>query len=321
MDVLILGSGGLGSVYGGLLAAAGHTVTLVARGAQLAAIRSHGLTLQTPNGIVKPRLRVVEKPAEVSSADIAFVTVKAKDTDSILGASKNLYDETVFASLQNSGNKDTVLASYVGSANVVGAATIVAGALIEPGIVKQTYGGHTWFGELPSGTSKRVENFASALNEAGLPASTTEDITMVKWVKLAHYCAYAGVSCLTRLRLAQIWLDPQLSRIYIRALRECAQVMKAKGITPQKIDGLPPLPKILVTPDEILIQQLASLGKTLAARRATETISMLQDLLKGKKTEADQTLGYVTAQANEHHVEVPTLQTMYTLIRGLERSC
>jgi 2-dehydropantoate 2-reductase len=262
----------------------------------------------------------VEKPAEVSSADIAFVTVKAKDTDSILGASKNLYDGTVFASLQNSGNKDTVLASYVGSANVVGAATIVAGALIEPGIVKQTYSGHTWFGELPSGTSKRVENFASALNEAGLPASTTENITMVKWVKLAHYCAYGGVSCLTRLRLAQIWLDPELSRIYIRALRECAEVMKAKGITPQKIDGLPPLPKILVTPDEVLIQQLASLGKTLADRRASETISMLQDLLKGKKTEADQTLGYVTAEANGHHVEVPTLQTMYTLIRGLERS-
>jgi len=109
----------------------------------------------------------------------------------------------------------------------------VAGTLVKPGVVEATFIGRTWLGEVPRGTSERVEGLTAVLDGAGLPAVAAADITAVKWVKLIQFCAYAGVSALTLLRLYEITQDPRLLEVHIELLREGGRVMKAAGTEPE----------------------------------------------------------------------------------------
>jgi 2-dehydropantoate 2-reductase len=318
MKLVVLGAGALGCVYGGMLAQAGHDVTLVARGEHYAAMKNDGLTILTSSGSLRPALKVVDAPRAVKESDVAFVTVKARDTSGILEASKHLFERTVFVSFQNSGEKDEILSRYVGARNVIGGVAMVAGTRVRPGVVEATYVGRTWLGELPRGTSERVERLTAVLDSAGLSAIAADDITAVKWVKLIQYCAYAGVSALTRLRFYEIAQDPRLLEVYIELLREGGRVMKAAGTEPEDQKGLPPIKKFMELPKDALIQEYSEKSKGFRSRH--ETISMLQDVLRSRPTEADDTLGYVIRKAAENGVDTPVMSSVHALIRGLETS-
>ncbi len=314
----MLGAGALGCVFGGKLAQAGHDVTLVARGEHYSVMKNDGLTILTQKGSLRPALTVVDDPQEVNESDVALVTVKARDTPGILQASKHLFDRTTFVSFQNSGEKDELLSQHVEAKNVVGGATMVGATLVKPGLVEETFMGKTWLGELPQGTSERVEHLSKALSDAGLSADATANIAAVKWAKLIQYCAFASMSALTRLRLYKIMQDPTLLDTYIELLREGCRVMKATGIEPEDYRGLPPIRKIMELPKEVLMQEYLERSKKLTS--AHERVSMLQDVLRNRPTEADATLGYVIRKAAENGIDTPIMNAVYALIHGLETS-
>jgi len=318
MRFVVLGAGALGCVFGGRLAQAGHEVTLVARGEHFTAMKNDGLTLLTQNGSFRPALRVVDAPQTVKESDVTLVTVKARDTAEILLASKHLFDRTMFVSFQNSGEKDELLCRYVGAKSVIGGASMVGATLVKPGLVEETFKGKTWLGELPRGTSERAEQLCKVLDDAGLSTDATANIAAVKWAKLIQYCAFASISALTRLRLYNIMRDPTLLDTYIELLREGSRVMKAAGIEPEDYKGLPPVKKILELPKEVLIQEYLERSQKLTSSH--EKVSMLQDVLRSRPTEADATLDFVIKKAAEEGVNTPIMKAVYALIHGLETS-
>jgi 2-dehydropantoate 2-reductase len=302
------------------LAEAGHDVTLVARGENYTALKNDGLTILTSEGSLKPRVRVTDTLCSVGDSDVAFVTVKARDTERILEDSRHLFKRAVFASFQNSADKDEILLRSVGPSNTIGGVSIVGGTLVRPGVVEYTAAGNTWIGELPNGKSERAEKLAKILNEAHIPTEVAVDITAVKWVKLIQFCAYAGLSALTRLRWHQISIDRNLTEVYIRLVREGASVMKVLGIEPADYKHLIPLKKIVELPNDVLIEEYAKRAKALRERRLIVTVSMLQDVLREKPLEIEETIGYLVNKASELHVEVPTMRIIYSLLRGLQAS-
>ncbi len=320
MKFVILGAGALGAIYGALLAEAHHDVSLVARGENYTVMSSNGLTIQTSKGSLKPNLRVVQNPKEVGKADVAFVTVKARDTEPILEDSMHLMGRTIFVSYQNSGAKDEILSKYAGQSNVIGGVSAVGATLLRPGIVQHTSAGNTWLGELPEGRSERVEELAKILNDAQLRTEVTDNITGVKWVKLVQFCAYAGLCSLTRLRSHQIHRDRKLTEIFIRLIREGGNVMKAVGVEPENFDHLVPVKRIMELPDEVLIPEYEQRANQQSNTQTYTTVSMLQDVLRGKPIEVEETLGYLVTKALEVGVAVPTLQTVYALLRGVDAS-
>lgn len=316
----ILGAGSLGSIYGGLLAQSGHDVTLVARGDNYKALKNEGLTILTGNGSLKPTVKVVGNPRAASESDVAFVAVKARDTEQILQDSRHLSAKAFFVSFQNAGDKDEILSRFVGASSVIGGVSVVGATLVRPGVVDYTSVGHSWVGELPRGRSERVEKLAKVMNEANIPTTAAEDIAAIKWVKLVQFCAYAGLSSLTRLRWHQLSQDPRLTEIYIRLVREGGAVVKAAGIEPENHKHLIPLKKIVETRDDALIQEYAEKAKTLTKDRTRVTVSMLQDVLRQKPLEVEGTIGYLINKASGLGVEVPTMRTIYVLLHGLENS-
>ncbi|HYW00347.1 MAG TPA: ketopantoate reductase family protein, partial [Candidatus Acidoferrum sp.] len=293
MKFLILGAGSLGSIYGGMLDIAGHDVTLVAHGKNYEALKNNGLTIRTPEGEINRHLNVVSTPSTVE-ADVAFLTVKSRDTESILETSTHLFGKTLFISFQNAAEKDELLSRYAGSSHVIGGVSTVGATLIEPGIVDYTAVGYTWLGEIPEGRSERVKEIVEILNQARIPTDHAANITEIKWAKLVVYCANAGLASLTRLNTSQSLRDPVLTEVFLRIVKEGGNVMKAVGLTPDNPPHLLPIKRILESQEEEIIQEFTNQANKSHDEEKQVVVSMLQDVLNNKEIEVEETFGYIT---------------------------
>ena len=319
MKFVILGAGSLGSIYGGMLDIAGHDVTLVARGKNYEALKNNGLTIRTPEGDITRRLNVVSTPDRVRAADVAFLTVKSRDTVGILNASTHLFGKTMFISFQNAAEKDELLARYAGSSHVIGGVSTVGATLTEPGIVDYTAVGYTWLGEIPKGRSERVDGIVQILNQARIPTAHAANITEIKWAKLVVYCANAGLASLTRLRTNQSLQDPTLTAVFLEIVKEGGNVMKAVVLTPDNPPHLLPIKGILESKEDDIIQEFTDRAGKSHDEEKNVSVSMLQDILNNKEIEVEETFGYIIKIAQSKNVEVPTLRVIYALLRGLNR--
>ncbi|HEX5681069.1 MAG TPA: 2-dehydropantoate 2-reductase N-terminal domain-containing protein, partial [Desulfobacterales bacterium] len=139
MKIAIVGCGGIGGYYGGLLARAGHDVVFIARGANLGALRQKGLTVYSVHGdfSVAP-IRATDSPAEAGVADLAVVCVKTPATEEAARAMRPMIGpETAVMSLQNGVDAAARLGSVVGMEHMIGGATYISAALEAPGVIRQ----------------------------------------------------------------------------------------------------------------------------------------------------------------------------------------
>ena len=320
MQTVIAGAGGLGSVVGGYLAQAGADVTLLGRQAHITAIRERGLRIEGLRGPTLVRaLRAVSDPSEVRAADLLILCVKSYDTAEALASLAHLRDRIgVAISFQNGGRKEEELAEAFGREAVVGAATLVGAAMPEPGLVRHTNDGSTWIGELDGRPVPRVEAIEALFRAANLSIEVRPDIRTAIWCKMAQMVAAASMACATRLFLHQILLDRGLAALFVELIREVAGVAGRLGIPLADFRGF--AVKTLTTlPFKDAVDSIVTVGRTMRDRGLTQVkISMLQDLERGKRTEADQTLGHVVRLAADLGVPLPKVELLYRIIRGTE---
>jgi 2-dehydropantoate 2-reductase len=293
---------------------------LVARQPHADAIRAHGLAIEGCRGRrVVTNLRATANPADVDAADLLILAVKSYDTQEALAACRHLRGRVAAAlSVQNGGGKDEDLAEAFGAEAAVGAASIVGGSMPEPGRVIHTGEGTTWVGEFDKRRSARVEAIADVFRQAGLKIEVRDDITSAIWCKLNQMVPAAALSCVSRLYLHQLYQDPSLARLFVELTHEVAQLAARLGIPLGDYQGLP-VKTLCDQPFEEAVESVMARGRTMQERGMTEVkISTLQDLERGKRTEADQTIGYVVRLAADHDVVVPKLELLFRVIQGVE---
>src|SRR5262245_34884992 len=128
MRILIMGSGGVGGYYGGVLASAGNEVTFVARGAHLAAIKERGLEVRSQGETIRI--------APAGPVDLALFTVKTYDTEPAARAlAPAVGPETAVLTLQNGIDSVDTLSGILGPDRVLAGVTFVASGVAEPGVV------------------------------------------------------------------------------------------------------------------------------------------------------------------------------------------
>src|SRR5215813_2355142 len=162
MKIVILGAGALGTVLGAHLARAGEDVTLIARGQRAAYLQAHGATLTGLVDFTVP-ITVVTDPQQVHEADLLLVTVKTYDMASALQSIKHLQVESVL-SLQNGVLKNEQLAQTFGWGKVLGAMAVCSAEVLPTGTVRFTVNQGFYLGELPAGTSARVQTLADTFD-------------------------------------------------------------------------------------------------------------------------------------------------------------
>jgi 2-dehydropantoate 2-reductase len=165
MKIVILGAGALGTVLGAHLARAGEDVRLIARGQRAAYLQEHGATLIGVVDFTVP-VHVVTDPQQVQEADVLMVTVKTYDMVAALASVKHL-DVGSVLSIQNGVLKNEQLAQAFGWEKVLGAMAFTGAEVLPTGTVRFTLNQGLYLGEVPAGTSARVQTLADTLAHDG----------------------------------------------------------------------------------------------------------------------------------------------------------
>jgi 2-dehydropantoate 2-reductase len=320
VKTVIAGAGALGSVIGGYAAQAGGDVTLIARKAHVEAVRARGLEIEGVRGrhVIRD-VRAVVDPREAGEADLLILCVKSQDTAEALASLTHLRGKIGAAiSVQNGGRKDEELAEAFGQEAVVGAITLIGASMPGPGRVLHTGNGGTWIGELDGRPSPRVEAIADLFRKAGLPVEVHSNIRSATWCKLNQMVPAAALSCVTRLSLHQIYLNRGLATLFVELSREVAQIAERRRIPLEDFRGFA-VKTVCSLPLEAAVESVIARGRAMVEQGMTQVkISTLQDLERGRRTEADQVIGYVVRLAAELGLAVPKVEILYRIIQGIE---
>ncbi len=233
MRIAVVGVGGTGGYFGGLLARAGRDVTFIARGETLAALHNRGLTVKSQvEGPFTVAVNATDDPSEVGPVDFVLFCVKAYDTTEVAKMIRPLVGaDTVILSVQNGIDNEERIAEVVGQGSIVGGVAGVSAHKEAPEVIAVTQEpGWIRFGELTGGTSERTELLLKALQGAGFGAELRLDIPVQLWTKFVFICAFSGVTSLVRRPIGSILQYPETAEFYRLVMEETAAVGRARGV-------------------------------------------------------------------------------------------
>lgn len=299
MRIAVVGAGGTGGFFGGMLARAGEDVTFIARGAHLAAIRADGLTVQSQTvGDFALPVAATDDPGSVGPVDLILFCVKAYDTGAAAEAARPLVGpETTLLSVQNGVDNEAEIGRIIGAHHVIGGLAGVSAVIAAPGGVAEK--GAPIFvrlGEMSGGVSARVERIQQAFQRAGIATEASPDIRAALWEKFLFICALSGVTSLTRLPIGPIRDTPETWALYRAVMEEVAAVAPTQGVA--------------LSAD--VVERWAAFSS-----RANPGIygSMYQDLVAGRRMELDSLNGAIVRFGAAHGVPTPMNTAIYAALK------
>ena len=300
MRIAVMAAGAVGGYYGARLAAAGHEVFFIARGAQLAAMRESGLTLDSAHGNLHlPHPNVTDDPATVGPVDIVLFTVKLWDTEKAAEQARPLIGpQTRVVTLQNGVDSYERLAPILGAEHIVPGVTYVVSVIEKPGVIKQT----SKFQIIVCGTidgrdDPQLAAFVAAGKAAGINVVQSDDIQRDRWHKFIFLSATSGVTSLTRQSMGPILADPDMRNLFRNVMRETLAVGKASGVA---LD------------DSYVDERMAFSDKNVPASMKA---SMANDLDRGNRLELDWLAGRVSRLGRELNVPTPINDVIYAALK------
>jgi 2-dehydropantoate 2-reductase len=231
-----MGSGGVGGYFGARLAKGGADVTFIARGAHLAAMREHGLTIEnsTDSSLTfhLPGVNATDDPKTIGPVDLVMFGVKLWDTEA---AARQLLPvmgpDTAVISFQNGVQKDDMLRPILGAPAIMGGVAYVATAIARPGVIGQTGPmQRLLFGEFDGTRSARAEKFLAACLKGGINAEISADIKVAIWQKYMFLVGISGATTSMRSTVGPIRDNPLTRRFLFDLMREVVAVGRAHGV-------------------------------------------------------------------------------------------
>jgi 2-dehydropantoate 2-reductase len=311
--ICIAGAGSIGCFVGGMYAAAGRKVALLARPRVIAEIEGHGLRLTGFDGferrIEADRLALSENPPILSDAGAVLVAVKSADTAAIADLiARHAPPDAVIVSLQNGIGNVPVLRQKLPGRRVL--AGMVAFNVVSRGE-----------GRYHRATSGDIvieqdeAETAHALSVPGLTLRASPDIAGVQWGKLLVNLNNA-LNALSDLPLRKQLAQRAWRRLFADQMEEGLEVVRAEGIRPVSPTPVPAglTLRLLRLPDAVFAVLLASVMKIDPEARS----SMWEDLQRGRRTEIDYLQGVIIGIAERHGLQVPLSRRVLALVRAAE---
>lgn len=297
MKIVVVGAGAVGGLFGGLLARSGETVSFVARGRQLEALRGRGLRVESPLGSFEVRAPASEDPAALGPADLVLVAVKTwqlKEVAPRLGPL--VRPGTVVVPLENGVEAADVLSAALRDGSVVGGLCHVLAWIESPGLVR--HGGpapRATLGERWGGPSERLERIAAAFRAAGIEATVTLDVQQALWEKFLFIDPFGTAGAVSRSPIGEMRETAETRVLLVTLMREVAALAKARGVS---------------LPADVIDRTLARLD----ALPFEATASMQRDLVAGRPSELFEQTGAVVRLAAAAQVPVPAHDALFACL-------
>lgn len=305
MRILVMGTGGLGGYFGGLLQRAGEAVVFVARGTHLRALQADGLLIKSPDGDFSLRVEATDRPDTVGPVDLVLFTVKTYDLE---GAGTLVRPavgpETSILCLQNGVDAEARLGSMLGLSHVLGGVTYVSGVIEAPGVIRHTgETGDITFGEMDGRITPRVTAIDASLRRAGVATTPTEDITRALWEKFVFISAMAGMTGLTRAPMGEIFEHAEPRQMFRALMEEAVAVARSRGI---RLEG-------------VIDRHMAFVEERVRTSEYDMRASLYHDLAAGRRIELDALSGAVVRLGREAGVPTPLSFAVVAALRPYER--
>ena len=323
MKILVYGAGAIGGYLGAILTVIGEDVTLVARGAQYAALRTRGVILEGPkSGRPDPvRVQVCQPGEEKPPYDLIFVTLKSQQiapvarhlrrlvaTDGVLVFPQNGIPWWYFEGIQSrfrgaqlkTLDPDGVLARTFEPRMIIGGTALKPADLVEPGRIRLPDGDTDALiiGEIDNTVTPRLQAIAALTTRAGWPGKVSGDIRRVKWTKLAGNAVWNPLGAITQSTARQVAEFPDTQPLAVALMREVIAVAAATGAA---------------------LDVDAGALVAAAAKRVSLPTSTLQDVRAGRPLEMDAIVNAVIELGQMTGVATPALSVVAACVNLLNR--
>jgi 2-dehydropantoate 2-reductase len=295
MKIAVLGVGGVGGYYGGMLARNGHEVSILGRSQETVEIlRRDGLTIRTPEETFTTPVSATTDARQLGGVELAILAVKGYSLDDILTATVTLAEAgaVVLPLLNGVEVSDRLLRGGVPRKQLLGGLSRISAARLSPGVIERRSPFQSIIlGELEGGLSDRAERIAGVFLAAGIEGSrATGEIQVEVWRKFAFIAAMAATCGLARSAVGPLRSDPMGRLLLERAVGEVVAVARARGVA--LTDGEP-----------------ATVMRAIDSMPPAMKPSFLLDLESGGATELDDLSGAVSRLGRLAQVETPIHDT------------
>jgi 2-dehydropantoate 2-reductase len=319
LKIAIIGAGAIGGLVGARLALAGEAVTFLVRGANLQAIREHGVTLIEADGTRKTATNVTATNdyRAAGPQDVVVLGMKAHQVEAVLPELPHLLGpQTLVVPMQNgipfwyfhqhgghlagstlhSVDPGGRIAAAMDPARLIGCVVYPASELVAPGVIQHIEGERFALGELDGSSSERVQRVAQSFAAAGFKAPVLTDIRSEIWLKLWGNLTFNPISALAHATLEDICRFPLSRELAAAMMREAQAVATQLGITFR-----------------------VSLEKRIAGAEKVgrHKTSMLQDVEAGRAPEVDALIGSVVEIARLTQTATPHIDAVHALVKLL----
>ncbi len=303
MKIAVIGSGAMGSLFGGRLSLAGHQVVLydVYR-EHVEAVRAAGLAIEDAagGGTTRAHPAASTDPASVKGAEVMIVFVKSTSTEEAAAQFAPLAgSETIVLTLQNGLGNEEIIRRHFGARRTAAGVTSQGATFLGPGRIRHAGRGPTHL-SMADGRAERLSPLAAALTAAGFETHVEKDVASLVWSKLVINVGINALTAITGQTNGKLLDSDDTKAVIADLVAEALAVAKARGVK--------------VTYDDPLATVYDVAGRTGANRS-----SMLQDFDRNRPTEIDFMNGAIVREAAALGIPVPVNATITRLIRAMEK--
>lgn len=302
MKISIIGSGAMGSLFGGKLALSGHEVILYdINQNHINKVNNDGLQIEELSSGKKYTARpaATSDPAQAAKAEVLIIFVKSTVTEAAARQFAPLtYPDTLVVTLQNGLGNEDILKKHFGPDNTAAGVTSQGATFRGPGEIRHAGNGPTHLC-MSNGDNKRLQPLIEALNNAGFAAEADENIASLIWSKLIINVGINALTALTGLENGKLLDYPEVKEVMAFLVDEAVQVAQAKGISLS-------YPEPLKTVFEV------------CEKTGPNRSSMLQDFDRGSGTEIDFINNAIVREGARLKIDTPVNRTIASLIKAKE---
>jgi len=303
MKIAIVGPGAVGLLFGAFLTKAKEDVYILDHSAKRAAkISKEGVKIEGISGSHRLSLRITSEPKDIGIADLIVICVKSYDTEEALRSIKPLIgSNTHVMTLQNGVGNIQILEEELGEERVIGGVTNQGVNVVEWGHIIHAGRGDTIIGKKDKKVLGPIREVSRMFNKAGFPTKVSKDINSVIWSKLIINVGINALTAITRLNNGRLLEFDGTRSIMRRSVTEAVKIAKRKRI-------------------KLLYDDPIQKCELVCKATAKNVSSMLQDVLKKKRTEIDFINGAIVRQGSNYNIPTPTNEILASQIRTIEAS-
>ena len=299
MRLAVMAAGAVGGYFGGRMAAAGHDVTFIARGAHRDAIRRNGLRIESALGDLHLKdLNVTDDPKQVGPVDVVLFAVKLWDTETAGEQTRPLVgSNTRVITLQNGVDSVERLAPILGDDVTIGGATYIVTTIAKPGVIRHTGArAEVRCGRLDRRPDAVLAGYVQQMKAANIEITLTDHMLLDIWKKFVLLSGTSGITASTRQPLGVVRDDEDMRAFFYRLMHETIGVGRAAGVE------FPP-------------DFAAELDRWVASFPPTMKASMANDLDAGRRLELDWLAGKVVALGRKYGIATPGHEAVYAILK------